>query len=188
MNRPKSSQPLRDAFRGGQLKPGVILFSSTLLMLGWWYVGRPEFYRERLSAWPVVGNDLDATAAAYSFGACLLLLGAVPVLIVKLVFRERLADYGVQLGNRVRTVRSFLILAPGCVLAAYLASCDPATRDVYPINRNQDMSAGVFALHACTYLMFYVGWEFHFRGFLQFGLRAKRGTANALLVQVMASS
>lgn len=44
-------------------------------------------------------------AAYYQFGSCFLLLGVAPALIVKFVFRERLADYGVQLGNRLYTTR-----------------------------------------------------------------------------------
>jgi membrane protease YdiL (CAAX protease family) len=175
-NRPETPHPMLAAFHGDQFKPTVILLVSPLLMLTWHYFGAPD-------AW-----DQPAVGAVCSFLACLVLLGVVPALIVKLAFRERLADYGVQLGNRVLTVQSFLLLAPGCVLAAYLASCDPATRDVYPLNKSAGSSPGIFALHACTYLLFYVGWEFHFRGFLQFGLRDKLGAANALLVQVMASS
>ncbi len=188
MKRPEKPRPMRNAFRGDQLKPTVVLLSSTLLMLIWWYAGSPEFYRNWLSERLVLCYDPDTAAAVYHFGACLLLLGAVPLLIVKLVLGERLADYGIQWGDRVRTVRSFLLLAPGCVLAGYLASRDPATRQLYPINASAGNSPAMFALHACSYLMFYLGWEFHFRGFLQFGLREKLGTANALLVQVMASS
>jgi membrane protease YdiL (CAAX protease family) len=188
MNRAEAVRAAGDPFRKDQLKPTVILLSSTLLMLGWWYVGSPDFYRRWLSPQAAPAIDPNAAAAVYSFGACFLLLGVVPALIVKLVFREGLAGYGVQWGDRGRTVRSFLLLAPGCVLAAYLASRDPATRDLYPLNKSAGNSPAMFALHACTYLVFYVGWEFHFRGFLQFGLRNKLGTFNALLVQVMASS
>ena len=36
--------------------------------------------------------------------------------------------------------------------------------------------------------LFYLGWEFHFRGFLQFGLGGRLGPVNAILIQVMASS
>jgi len=174
-NRPETPHPMLAAFRGDQFKPTVILLVSPLLMLTWHYFGAPDAWGE------------PASGAVYSFLACLLLLGVVPVLIVKLAFRERLADYGVRWGNRRLTVRSFLLLAPACVLAAYLASCDPATREVYPINKSAGSSPVAFALHAGTYLLFYAGWEFHFRGFLQFGLRDKLGAANALLVQVMAS-
>jgi membrane protease YdiL (CAAX protease family) len=128
-----------------------------------------------------------ANAAAYSFFACLLLLGLVPALIVKLVFRENLADYGVRLGDWGHTLRSFLVLAPLMVILAYLASCDAATAEEYPIDKTAGTSPSAFVLHACTYVLFYLGWEFHFRGFLQFGLRESMGAANAVLVQVLAS-
>jgi len=130
-------------------------------------------------------DDPAATGAIYSMVACLLLLGVAPALLVTLVFRERLADYGVTLGDRVRTLRTAAILVPLFVLGGWVSSRDPAIAAVYPINP----SAGrMFAAHALAYLLFYVGWEFHFRGFLQFGLRGQLGPANALLVQVLAST
>ncbi len=152
MKQPEGSQPMRNAFRGDRLKPTVVLLCSTLLMLTWWYAGSPEFYRNWLSKRLVLCSDPATAAAVYHFGACLLLLGAVPLLIVKLVLGERLADYGIRLGDRVRTVRSFLLLAPGCVLAGYLASCDPATRQLYPINASAGNSPTMFAQHACSEL------------------------------------
>ena len=42
--------------------------------------------------------------------------------------------------------------------------------------------------HAILFLSFYVGWEFHFRGFLQNGLRDVLGETNAILIQTMAST
>ncbi len=38
------------------------------------------------------------------------------------------------------------------------------------------------ALWALTYLPLYIGWEFFFRGFLQFGLKKHYGVAIAILV------
>lgn len=133
----------------------------------------------------VLGHFL---AAGYRFATGLVLLGVVPALVVKLAFGERLADYGVQWGDRLATARWFLLLAPVFVLAAYFAAGAPAITKHYPVNKSAGASPATFALHAVTYLMFYVGWEFHFRGFLQFGLREKFGPSGALLVQVMAST
>lgn len=184
-------RPIFAALGGDQLKPTIILLVSPLLMLTWKYFGSPKYYDDCIrELWPrlVLFGDPEATRAVYSFALCFLLLGVVPALIVKLVFRERLADYGVQLGDRARTVRSFLILAPVFVLVAYLSSSNMAIRGEYPINRSADIILPrMFGYHACTYMLFYLGWEFHFRGFLQFGLRNKLGDANALLIQVMAS-
>lgn len=182
-------RPVWAAFRADQLRPTVILIASPLLMLTWKYFGSPEYYSHLQKLWPWLApcGDPAAGAAAYHFTLCFLLLGLVPALIVKLLFRQRLADYGVQLGDRARTARSFLLLAPLFVLVAYLSSGNPAIRGEYPINNSAGLSAGRFGFHACTYILFYLGWEFHFRGFLQFGLRDKLGDANALLIQVMAS-
>jgi len=187
MSRFQLLQPLWDAFRGDQLRPTVILLLSALLLITWKCFGAPDFYLQQVGPWLGPIGDPSACAAVYSFLTCLLLLGVVPALTVKLVFRQRLADYGVQLGNRKRTVRSFLLLAPVFLLAAYVASGDPAMLAEYPINKSAGTSARMFGLHTLTSLVFYAGWEFHFRGFMQFGLRDKLGQTNAILVQVLAS-
>lgn len=165
-----------ELFRGPQRKPTVILLSSTILLLTWRYVCHHTLFED-----PVRG-------AIFSFTGFFVLAGLVPALIVKLVFRERLADYGVGLGNRVRTAGSLLIMVPVILIAAYGASRIPAIRSYYPVNPSAGESPAFFGVHALTYLLFYMGWEFHFRGFLQLGLKDSIGPANAVFVQVMAST
>ena len=176
---------LTAAVRGPQRRPTVILLSSTVLMISWWYFGSPRFYLDHIA-----GGDAgpSAAAAVYTFASCFFLLGVVPALIVKLGFRESLTDYGVGLGDRSQTLRTFLILGPLFVVGGWISSRTPSIAAYYPINPAACDSAGAFAAHAFWYLLFYLGWEFHFRGFLQFGLRDSLGATNALLVQVMASS
>jgi uncharacterized protein len=179
--------PLWSAFQGRQLKPTVILAVSTLTLITWKYGASPQYYLDHLSDQFVWFSDPVAAAAVYHFLGTLLLMGLVPVLVVKLVFRENLADYGVRLGNRKRTVLSFLIWGPIFALIAYISSGNPSLWQEYPINRHAGASTQVFLLHALTYLLFYVGWEFQFRGFMQHGLQESLGMTNALLVQVLAS-
>jgi len=81
-----------------------------------------------------------------------------------------------------------LVFGPVFALAGYLSATDPGLREKFPINPHAGHSAAVFALHAATYLAYYAGWEFYFRGFLLFGLRGSVGDANAILIQVLASS
>ena len=178
-------QPVLDAFRGRQRKPTVILLCSAVVLVAWKYGGSPEFYLERLRSFGVWFDDPAATAGIYSFASCFVLLGLLPAAIVKFVFHERLADYGVQLGDRRRTLRAIVLLGPLFVVGGYLASRDPAFAAVYPINPG---AGRMFGLHAATYVLFYLGWEFYFRGFMQLGLRESLGDANALLVQVLAST
>lgn len=177
--------PLVDGFRAENRKPLIILAYSSMVLVVWKFFGAPAFYLEHLTQSGFMPDDPKAAAAIYSFVCCFLFLGVVPALIVKIVFREKLADYGLQLGDRVRTIRTFLIMGPLFALGGYLASKNPAVAEYYPINPD---AGKMFGLHVLTYLLFYMGWEFYFRGFMLFGLRERFGDAGAIMVQVLASS
>jgi uncharacterized protein len=185
--RADASPSAQAAYPQWQVKPTVILLVSTVTIVSWKCFGSPQFYLDQLSDKFVWFCDPQATAAIYSFLGALLLMGVLPALIVKFVFRENLADYGLRLGIRRRTVRSFLICAPFVAAIAYFSAQMPAIWKEYPINRHANVSTQMFALHALSYFLFYLGWEFQFRGFMQHGLEESMGAANAILVQVMAS-
>ena len=178
-------QPILDAFRGPQRKPTVILLSSPVLLLAWKYYCAPESLAAQFPA--AVGDARVAGAIGY-FLSCFVLLGVLPALTIKLLFRERLRDYGVGLGVPGRTLGTLAFYAPLFLLAAYGASTDPEILAKFPINRQAGSSPAMFALHAATYGLYYVGWEFYFRGFLLCGLRDSLGAANAVLIQTLASA
>ena len=175
----------REAVRGPQRKPTLILLSSTVLMLVWWYFGSPQF----LARWFATARDDGRAAGAIgSFLAGFVLLGVIPAALVRFVFGERLADYGVGCGSPGRTWRNVATLAPLFLLVAFGGSTDPALLAKFPINPRAGESAAMFAVHAATYLLYYIGWEFHFRGFLLCGLRPSIGDTGAILVGTMASA
>ena len=179
--------PIADAFRGEQLKPTLILLVSPILLITWKYFGAPEFFTAHIADHMTEAIDPIAGAAVYSFGMAFLLMGILPMLMVKFVFREKLTDYGVGLGKTKRTIQAIAISVPFFVVVGFFSSFDASIAEEYPINRNAGNSLAMFVLHGFTYGLFYLGWEFHFRGFLQFGLRDSLGAGNALLVQVLAS-
>ena len=179
-------RPLLAAFQGRQLKPTVILLVSSVTLITWKCFASPQ-YLEQLARRCGGFSDPQAAGAIGSFVAALVFLGLLPALIVKLVFRENLTDYGVGLGDRLRTARSFLVCAPIVLLIAYLSAGNASLRSEYPIDHLARVSAWGFALHALTYVLFYLGWEFQFRGFMQHGLEESMGATNALFVQVLAS-
>jgi membrane protease YdiL (CAAX protease family) len=178
-------QPIADAFRGPQRRPTVILLTSPCLLLIWKYYFAPEFLAAQF---PATAGEARAAGAIGHFLGCFVLLGVVPAAAIKLLFRERLIDYGVGLGVPRRTWLSLAFFTPFFLLAAYVASQDPQFLAKFPINPVASSSGRMFALHAVTYGLFYVGWEFYFRGFLLFGLRDSLGAANAVLIQTLASA
>jgi membrane protease YdiL (CAAX protease family) len=173
-------RPILDAFRGPQWKPTVILLSAPVLLLAWKYGCTAEGFA-------YTANTSSNWAVAYFLGG-FVLLGMIPALMVKVLFRERLSDYGVRIGIPGRTWGTLALLAPVFVLIAYLSTGDPQIRIKYPINHQAGTSTEAFALHAALNLLYYLGWEFYFRGFLLHGLRGSVGDANAVLIQVLASA
>ena len=167
-------------FTKDQLKPIVILLYTVLAATAWKYYAFPS---EPANFWQ----------GATPLFAALVLFGLIPMGIVKWGFRERLADYGLQLGIAHRTVRTFLLAAPVIVVTAVFTGYNPAFFDAYPLNetiRPQHSTIGIhtFVIHAMCYLGYYLGWEFLFRGFLQHGLSERCGIPAAILIQTMAST
>ena len=182
--------PLWQACRGKQFRPTVTLLSSTLLVIAWKCFGTPEFFADWLMPRLGMRGAPYPWAGFYCYLSAFFLLGVVPVLIVKFVFRESLADYGVRWGVRSGTLLAIVLGAPCFILGGWLASLDPTVHAYYPISKINMAAApspGLFAWHAVAYLSFYLGWEFHFRGFLQQGVRESLGDANTVLIQSLAS-
>jgi uncharacterized protein len=172
---------------GRDFQPAVILLSSVTLIALWCTIGTQAFYTRHLSDTFVIGGDRVATAGLYHIVMCFMLLGVVPAAIVCGVLGERLADYGVRPGNVTHGLVLVLLAVPVILAIAFSVASAPEFRAVYPLNRHAGVSGAAFVTHVLSLGLFYVGWEFHFRGFLQHGLRPWMGADNALLVQVMAS-
>lgn len=124
--------------------------------------------------------------------AAFLLMGVFPMLIVKFVFREKLSDYGVGFGDRTRTIRSFLMLAPILFAVGWASGLGDAGRafyTVYPYNPAAGVSWTTLILHTVSYFcLYYFAWEFMFRGFLLRGLAPTVGFSTAVWLQVVIST
>jgi hypothetical protein len=172
----------------GSAKRAVFIFVSSLALLTLWATcGSMAFYERVIApAFPSLG-DSQTWSAIYRFTSATLLLGLAPALIVRFGLGEPLSDFGCQLGIRLFTVRSFLVMAPLLILLAYLASADPEIRAYYPLNQQAGKTASLTA-HLISYAFFYLAWEFHFRGFLQFGLADSIGRTKSIFLQVALST
>ncbi|MBI3586538.1 MAG: CPBP family intramembrane metalloprotease [Ignavibacteriales bacterium] len=187
MKRFEQSISFAGLFNGENKKPSLILLLTPVILTTYKYYGTKPFYLSQLSQTFILFNNVELTAALYTFFSTFVLLGVIPALIVKFVFKERLASYGVQFGDVKFGLKTFLILAPIMVLSTYPSAHMPQFLAEYPLYKGAGSSAATFLNHAFAYLFFYLGWEFFFRGFMQFGLREKLGDWNAILVQTALS-
>lgn len=169
-------------------KATVVLVGAAVLGILFFYFGSKPFYFRHLASSFVLGGNPELTAGLFTFASAFVLLGLIPALIVKLVFREPLSAYGVRLGDVSFGWKAFAVVAPVMVLLSLSASRLPEFLAVYPLNGAAADGPLAFAGHALAYLAFYAGWEFGFRGFVQFGLREEMGDWNAILVQTALSA
>jgi len=168
-------------------KPVIILLSTPIILTTFRYYGMRYFYMDHFaSAFSLYGNK-ELTSALYTFSGSLILLGLLPALMIKFVFHEPLSLYGVRLGNWQFGLKAFLILAPVMIALTLPSSRMESFTAEYPLYKGAGASPSNFIAYSLLYLTYYLGWEFFFRGYMQFGLRTRLGDWNAILVQTLAS-
>jgi membrane protease YdiL (CAAX protease family) len=178
---------MRGLFGTENRKPTIILLSAPVILTTFRYYGTKDFYLNHLApAFSLMGNG-ELASALYAFCSSLILLGLLPALTVKFIFHESLSQYGVQLGDWQFGAKAFLILAPVMVALTYPSSRMESFVAEYPLYKGAGSSPSFFVVYSLFYGVYYIGWEFFFRGFMQFGLKGRLGDANAILVQTLAS-
>lgn len=182
-----SSISLSGLFSGDNRKPTIILLVTPFILTTFKYYGTKSFYLSDLASSFVLFGDVQLTAELYTFVSAFVLLGILPLLIITFLFKEPIASYGLQLGDWRFGLKAFLVLAPIMVAATYSSSTTPEIIAEYPLFKGAGASPQAFVTHALSYLLFYVGWETYFRGFMQFGLRKALGDWNSILVQTVVS-
>ena len=188
MNPFESTIPFRNLFVGENKKPTFILISAPFLLITYKYFGSPDSPVTNFALGYITFDHEQIVPFLYSFLASFLLLGVVPSLIVKWAFHEPLFKYGVRLGDIRFGSKAFLILAPVIIILAYASSRMDSFIAEYPLYKGVRGSLGIFVPYAFSYALYYLGYEFFFRGYMQFGLRDSLGDWNAILVQTLASS
>lgn len=187
VNRFDSSISLSGFFSGEHKKPTIILLLAPLIITTWKYFGTKQFYLSKLTDTFIWFNNPELTAEYYTFLCAFVLMGIVPLAVVKFVFDEPWRNYGLQIGDWKFGWKAFAVMAPVMILSTIPSAKMPEFVAEYPLYKGAGLSAMKFFNHASSYLLFYIGWEIFFRGFVQFGLRPSMGEWNAILVQAALS-
>ncbi|MFB0526930.1 MAG: lysostaphin resistance A-like protein [bacterium] len=178
-----------ETLKEGDWKTKILLLSVPVILLIYIYHGMDEAFVRYFSR---LSNlyYFDIYRYVYQFLATLVLFFFFPLIIVKLIFKEKLKDYGLSLGDKKYGLRFIImtipfIVTPIIILAAHMGQ----VRAEYPLSKLVQDNASVFLLYEFSYvLLYYVGWEFFFRGYMLFGLREKFGDTYAILLQVIPSA
>jgi hypothetical protein len=170
-------------------KPGIIMISVFLLLIVWGPEGRPIF-----TPWFKDWINEDPAQAQFrlvmlSFASGFVLLAVIPILLIKLRFKESLADYGLGLGDAKLglTFLGLLLLINAPLF--YFATLGQEMQAEYPLiyqgmdtaQIKQQFQWQTFIVYELVYSSFFFAIEFVFRSYMLFGLREKFGLYSILI-------
>jgi membrane protease YdiL (CAAX protease family) len=167
----------------------IVFVGGSALMAVYVYQGHHSFYTAHL-AQPLFGDDPynDWYRHLYQFLAAFLLLAVVPALLSWFVLGRSPRNLGLRLGDWRFGCRAVLVGVLLLTPILYFASLDPEIQQEYPLTRLAGCATDLFVLWELSYLLYYISWEFFFRGFNIFLLEHRWGAAVALLYQVVPST
>lgn len=175
-------------FQKQDLKIYILLLSAPVLLTLYRYHGYAEFFG---TYFPSLKDDpnFDLYAHIWQFGVFFLLMFMVPLFLIKKAFKQSIFDFGFGLGDKKYGFLFVLITGPLIAAPAiYFASKMPDVRSEYPLAKILLERHDLIVFYELAYvLLYYVAWEFFFRGFLLFGLKDRFGSLNAVLIQTISS-
>jgi membrane protease YdiL (CAAX protease family) len=164
------------------VKPAAYLALASFSCLFYSAFTPPLLTAGAASRLPLVGSlpgDLPGYWARFILS--FLLLGLAPA-VMALAFREKPADIGLSLKTPLLRKSWFWLLLPVAALIGAVGATSPDLGSFYPYSRDligrvREAGLGPFFGHFAAYFfLYYVPWEFFFRGFLifPFALAAER--------------
>ena len=148
-----------------------------------WYLGRADTLalQRGAAAWfTVTRSALPANAA---FAGTFIAFGLGPFLLAQSVLGRKPFTLGLGLGDYRFALRVLAVGAPVALAAGWVGARSPAIAAVYPLGGGLGRDPIAFAVHAGFYLLYYLGFEYLFRGFLLLGTKDDIGPTAANLLQ-----
>ncbi|MDP7018917.1 MAG: CPBP family intramembrane metalloprotease [Pirellulaceae bacterium] len=168
-------------------RPALTGIIVTVMFVVWKCYGSPDFFRARLSGEVSFTGDVAWDAGLYWCFANFLLLAAIAV-VVKFGFRAQFSEFGMGTGRVLFGMSRLAMAAPVLLFLAWMSAQSDAFKVAYPMNKEVDATATLFAFHLFALFTFYVAWECLFRGLLQHGFAAGSNLASAIVVQTLATT
>lgn len=101
----------------------------------------------------------------------------IPILVVKLVFREKLRDYGLRFGNLKKDYRIYIVMLVIMIPLVFWMSTTHSFQLRYPFYelKHDEPLYPYFWMWEAMYFVQFIGVEFFFRGFMLHGSRRQLG-------------
>ncbi len=143
-------------------------------------------YIERYGLERTLNTSREIARLAYWASWCLIGYLLLPALVVKLVFREKLVDYGFRVKGAFSDVWIYGVFLAAVLPLVVIVSGDSHFQNMYPFYdlREHEPLWPNFWMWEVMYFSQFLALEFFFRGFLIHGVRHRFGYASVLVAMV----
>lgn len=146
-------------------------------------IGRNAFFMEHVAKM-IPKQWLGLGEWAWWFSTQGILGFLVPVLILKLGFRQSWSAMGLGLGNWRFALWGCAIYLPIVAVATWFLSAGSDFQATYPHYAGAETSWTQFLLYESLFLFYWMGWEYLWRGYVLFGTQRSLGIY-AVFVQMI---
>jgi len=132
---------------------------------------------EALEAFTFAGPDARLHRLLYWVCVLTVFYLAVPIALIKLVFREPVSAYGLRVGGAFRDYKLYLVMLGLMLPVILFVSGTESFQERYPfygVSKGSALYPNFFIWEA-FYLLQFFGLEFFFRGFMLHGLKLRFG-------------
>ena len=171
----RSLQAWRKWTEGLDLQTVLVLLLSVVFLILFHENGRSSFFRAHFAKYFHPGKYSPLFPALYWYGSSFVMLGLIPLLIGVFAFKKPMKSWGVGLGDwkfgLTATAVMYAVFLPILVMVSF----SPSFQSKYPLFHVATKSGAHFVIHELAYALYFIGWEFIYRGFMLFGLKDKLG-------------
>lgn len=179
--------------RGFDVRVTTVMIVAAIALLVFKKYGTSSFFESDLAPRSLKGHPrLGVLGDFYWFLSCFFMLGVLPML--SLVRFGKLTDFGLGIGDWRFGLKWVAILFAVMLPIVTIASRSAQFANYYPLNeqigsqaveyfsgKNQREDFLIWFLgYELLYVVYFIGWELFFRGFMTFGLYEKLGVNGIL--------
>lgn len=161
-------QRIRAASRKVDTQTAVVLLFAAFSVILQMNYGDRGFFRREIAPF-LTDNHSGLHGWVWWFGIQGILGFVLPVAILRFGFRNSWKEMGLGLGDWKLAVRIALIYLPLVILGTWFLSDSSAFQAKYPHYTPAARDWGVFFVYESFFLLYWVGWEYLWRGFVLFG-------------------
>lgn len=176
---------VKEIYKKGDKEVFKGLLFMTVILAIYCYFGIHSFFSktfsnvENLSYWKYIYHHFTAFILFFVFG----------IIYIKLVMKKKLRDFGLGVGNWRLGLKLSLLTFPIFVISGLTCIFDQQMSSTYPLARSVIGNFDGFAvLYYLSYLFYYIGWEFLFRGIGIFSFTKKHQALTSIVVSTMISA